>query len=277
MGGFMELVNANNNILFDGDAMKSLFNNCAALAKIPFLKPDLRGKHEAILAIVLMARELNIPPMTALSSMHFIQGVPTLPTATMLALARTRVPKLWINWELDHKNKTVKCEGRRSVDDDATYTSIWDMDRAKQMNLLGRDQYIKQPLNMLKWRATAEVLRVIAPEAIQGIYGWEEFRKLDGSEIEPTLEQKLNQDLQEAIDASIPEHEKVCGNEYRIQNGTYRGTQFKDMDRPEFDEFMEYLEKQLKSKSARPWHDELHAVASQYLMEWDHHRALLEE
>ena len=264
-------------VFFDIDKMQSLFKSCSAIAKVPFLKPDLRGKPEAILAIVLMAKELNIPPMTALSSMHFIKGVPTLPASTMLALARTRVPGIFIKVDADLKTMTATVSGSRTKDDGQLYTSVWDMDRAKQMGLVGRDQYIKQPLTMLKWRGVCDVIRVVAPEAIQGIYGWEEFKKLDGSDIEETLEQKLAQDIKDSIEDQIPEEERKLGNEYRIVNGKYSGTQFKDMDKPEFEEFIAYLEKQMKSKAAKPWQDELHALASQYLMEWDHYHILLEE
>lgn len=255
-------------LLFDGDRMKQLFNNCAALSKSFILKPDLRGKPEAILSIVLMAKELNIPPMIALTSMHFIQGCATLPASIMLALANTRVKDLEIKVEMDHKNKAVEVFGKRPGC--SQYSSYWDMDRAKQMGLAGRDQYIKQPLTMLKWRAITDVLRVVCPEAIMGIYGFEEMIDFSGEEIEP-----IDNDIEQ--DFPIPEEETRVGNFYRIQNGKHRGLQLKDFSLEELEEYKSQLEKQIESKAKRPWHDDLHAVVSQYLLEFDEHRALLPE
>jgi hypothetical protein len=54
--------------------------------------------------------------------------------------------------------------------------STWDIGRARQMGLLEKDQWKKQPQAMLVARATAEVCRWIASDAIMGVpYAAEEI------------------------------------------------------------------------------------------------------
>jgi len=255
-------------ILFQPETVKELFATCASLAKTPFLKPELRNKPEAVLSIILLAKEIGVQPMTALAKMHFIQGQPTLPVQMMLALAKEYDKTIKYKVEQDNKNESVTVSAIDS-DGDVLASSTWDATRASKMGLLGRDQYKKQPLTMYKWRATAEVIRFVCPQAVNGLLGTEEFKDLDGKIIEvKTLDQELEEDF------PIPEAEKTIGNLYRIQNGKHRGSQLQDFSREELEEYKEQLEKQLTSKSVRPWHDSLHHVISNYLDQYDHFKAL---
>jgi hypothetical protein len=256
-------------ILFDTDKVAGLFKTCQSLAKTPFLKQELRGKPEAVLSIILMARELNIPPMTALTKMHFIQGQPTLPAQMMLALAKKSNPEIDYRSTTDNVKNSVTVQAINKSDGSLICESIWDMARAKQLGVAGRDQYIKQPLVMLKWRAVTEVIRFACPEAVNGIYGYEEMTKLDGTDIEEIPASDIEEDF------PIPKEETKVGNFYRIQNGKHRGAQLKDFSEEELEEYKAFLEKQILSKNKKPWHDELQSVIAVYLCDFAHYRRLL--
>jgi hypothetical protein len=67
--------------------------------------------------------------------------------------------------------------GRRKGADE-WQTVVWDIPRAQRLGLLGKDQWKKQPKTMLINRATGEICRLVAADALHGMpYAAEE---LDG-------------------------------------------------------------------------------------------------
>lgn len=262
----MELI-SKDDLFFNGNAMAELFKNCASLSKVPFLKPELRGKPEAILAIVLRAKELDIPPMTALSTMHFIQGVPTLPAQTMLALARKRTKGFQIKYDVDHENKVVTATAW--ADNIEAYTTIWDVPRASALGLLSRDQYKKQLLTMLKWRATTDVVRVIAPDAINGIYSMDEG--LDFEKTEIVQPSDIDEDFPIAI------KDQTYGPTYVSQNGKFRSERLQDVCAIELQDYLNYLIKSAGTDKEKPWHDELTRVYQDWFDNFDHYKQIAGE
>jgi hypothetical protein len=61
-----------------------------------------------------------------------------------------------------------------------TYISLeWTIEDANKMGLLSRDQWIKQPGNMLSWRVITATIRKIFPDVILGLYTPDEALDID--------------------------------------------------------------------------------------------------
>lgn len=146
-----------------------------------FLPTSIKTPAQAV-AIMMMGRELQIPPMQALRQINVIQGKPTMSVELMLSLAYQRIPGF--------KCVPVETDATHAVFDftrpgmDKAYRHTFTMDDAKSLGLTGKDNWNKQPATMLRWRCISGGLRLIAPDAIAGIYSPEE--------IDPTI--KVSED-----------------------------------------------------------------------------------
>lgn len=147
-----------------------------SLAKTSFVPATLRGKPDDIAAAILAGQELGLLPMATLRSIDVIQGTPALRAHAMRALVQSHGHEV----ELVESTPT-KCvmRGRRKGSD--TWQPItWTLDRARQLGLLSRDQWKKQPQTMLIARATGEICRLIAADVLHAMpYNAEELSTED--------------------------------------------------------------------------------------------------
>jgi len=252
--------------LFQGDALESLYKATETLSKSQMIPYHLRGKSADIFAILVMGQELNIAPMTALNSINVIQGKPTISPQLMIALTRAKFPNAYIEIKIDDENKTATCSTARDMaQKELAYTSTWDMDKAALMGLTGKDNYKKQAVNMLKWRAVAESFRVTFPDVLMGLYAPEEFQDFDGKELR-TVENLTPSKEELEEDFPIPENEKEIGGEdYRFQNGKFKGKQMKEVEIVELEDYVITLEKRAESQGLKAWENEIHTSMCAYL------------
>jgi hypothetical protein len=132
-------------------------------------------------AAILAGSEVGLSPMAALRAFDVIQGTAAPRAITLRAIVQS------FGHEMVLKESTAtRCImiGRRRG---ATewQQSVWTIDRAKDMQLTGKDNWKKQPGAMLVARATSEIARLIAADAILGIgYTAEEIS--DGADASQT-------------------------------------------------------------------------------------------
>jgi hypothetical protein len=254
---------SNELVLFEKENLDKLYKACDTLSKSKMVPVSLQGKPADIFAVLVMGTELGIKPMQALNSINVIQGKPTVSPQLMMAMIKGKLPDAIIKIEIEGQD--IKCITARSKDEFSngfTYTAVWNIERAKKMGLVGKDNYVKQAETMLRWRAVAESCRQTFPDILMGMYATEEFLdfsgKVVGSEIVSKSESKNMMDE----DFPIPPEEKVVGDLYRVQNGKFRSKQLKDLS---VDEIAEYREELIKRKVRKEWEDDLISVFSQYL------------
>jgi hypothetical protein len=141
-----------------------------------------RGKPDEITAAILTGQELGLQPMTALKSIDVIQGQPALRAHAMRAIVQSQGHEIELV-----ESDDVHCimRGRRKGAD-TWQQVVWDIPRAQRMGLMGKDQWKKQPKTMLVARATGEVCRLIASDALHGLpYAAEEVDGYVHGEIAP--------------------------------------------------------------------------------------------
>ncbi len=156
--------------MFDLQTTDKLIQMSSIMSKSGLVPNGLRGKPNDVFLILQMGHELGLKPVQSLNMIHVIQGKPSLSAQSMIALIRMKFPDALIKINIDEKNLVAKCEMGRHQEDSNTFIATWDMKKAQEMNLVGREQYKKQAANMLKWRSVSEAARVVFPDVIQGLY-----------------------------------------------------------------------------------------------------------
>lgn len=143
-----------------------------SLAKTEFVPKAFRNKPAEITAAILAGAELGIEPMASLRSIVVIQGTPALTANALRALVQGHGHEVWV--ESSSPTKAVACAKRKGSD--VVHRSTWSIDRAKALGLTGKDNWTRQPEAMLIARASSEVCRLVAADAILGMpYSVEEL------------------------------------------------------------------------------------------------------
>lgn len=137
-----------------------------------------RGKPANILVAVGYGAPLGLTPMQSLQDISVINGKPTASSSFIASHVRMAGHKLRV--KKDEKALSVTATIVRSDDPDYPISVTRDKAWAQQMGLLNKDNYRKQPLTMLTWRAITAVAREACPEILYGVqYSPDELHDLD--------------------------------------------------------------------------------------------------
>lgn len=270
-------------LVLNKDEQLSVWDFACKLSKSKMVPTIFQGKPEDTFVTVIMGRELGISPIMALSSIVVIQGTVTLKVQTMNAVVRSKCPTAIISIEQNHDEKEVKVTAKRNATDPG-YTSMWNMETAKAMGLSHKDNWIKQPMNMLKARALSDALRTVFPDILLGLYSEEEIRdhkEIEGevnnsnvvlSQVKETMSQAMRREAEE--ENPIPEHEKVIGPLYRFGRGGFRNQQLKDIDKSELEDYLAHLKSR---KTPKTWEKDYAHAIEEYLNNYELYREGAEE
>ena len=152
------------------------------LAATSFVPQSLRGKPGDIAAAILAGSELGLKPMATLKSIDIIQGTPALRAHAMRAVVQQQGHEIEL---VESTDTRCVMRGRRKGSE--TWQTVeWTVDRARLMGLLGKDQWKKNPKGLLVARATGELSRLIASDALHGMaYVSEELEGTVHAEVVP--------------------------------------------------------------------------------------------
>ena len=130
----------------------------------------------ALIAINL-GSSMGLAPAESLYRIDVIQGTPTASAELVASNVRKAGHKLRVR--VDEQAQSVTAEIIRADDPEYTYSVTRDMKWAQGMGLATKDNYKKQPMTMLQWRAITAVARLAASEALYGVgYTADEIREL---------------------------------------------------------------------------------------------------
>ena len=140
------------------------------LVKSGMLPKNIKNANQVV-ALSMKAKELNIGPMEAISNLYIVNGKVTANAQLMLSLAYRS--GLLEEFQIDGTSDKCTVKGKRK--DGPSYSSTWTFADAKRAGLAGSDTYRKYPAVMLRWRAITEVLRVLVPDVVAGMYSPDEL------------------------------------------------------------------------------------------------------
>lgn len=148
------------------------FNVATRLVESSFVPAQFRGKAIEATAAILAGTEVGLSPMAALRAFDIIQGQAAPKAITLRAIVQSHGHDMVL---VESTETRCRMKGRRRGTDDWQMVS-WTIDRARNLGLTSKDQWKKQPGTMLVARATGELARLVASDAILGIgYSSEEL------------------------------------------------------------------------------------------------------
>jgi len=171
------------------------------IANTIFIPSAFRGKPESVFAAILYGSELGLGPMQALSSIHVIEGKPSMSPELMRALVARAGHRLDVKLA---SNDKVILWGKRA-DNDSEATVEWSMKDAQQAGLAGRGAWKTYPRAMLLARATSEICRMIFADVVAGLsYTPEEASSIAGVEWTDTPVDPLQTAIAPVLTAAPP-------------------------------------------------------------------------
>lgn len=138
-------------------------------------KSGMFGKNpDQMLSLMLIAQAESLHPAIAAMEYDIIQGRPAL--KGQAALARFQQAGGKIEWVVrtDSEARAIF-----SHPQGGSLSVSWTMERARKMNLDGKDNWKKQPGVMLSWRCVAEGVRAVYPACLNRMYLSEEVQDFE--------------------------------------------------------------------------------------------------
>lgn len=158
--------------------MADQWNFANTVAQGTLLPTPYRNSPANVLIAVGLGTSMGLSPAESLYRINVIQGKPTASAELIAAQVR----------KAGHKLRIAKDEAAQSVTatvvrcDDPDYPISVTRDRrwAEAMDLASKDNYVKQPMTMLTWRAITAAAREACPEALYGVaYTPDEMHDMD--------------------------------------------------------------------------------------------------
>lgn len=136
-----------------------------ALAASNLLPPQYRDKPQNLLYAMEYADMLGVPPMTAVTGIHVINGQPSGSASLIASLVRRAGHKLRTERIQDGARTTII----RKDDPEFPHVVEFTMADAKLAGLLSNDNWRKRPAVMCEWRSITACARLACSEVLFGI------------------------------------------------------------------------------------------------------------
>lgn len=147
-----------------------------------------RGKPANALVAIGLGQAMGLSPAESLYRIDVIQGKPTASAELIASNVRKAGHKLRV--EVDEQSVSVTATVWRADDPEFPHSVTRDMAWAQKMGLNTKDNYKKQPLTMLQWRAISAVARLACSEALYGVtYTPDEVEDLPSFRAAPRVQQ----------------------------------------------------------------------------------------
>mgnify|MGYP001551198359 CR=1 FL=1 len=146
-----------------------------------FVPTSLRNSVPKTAAAILFGRELGLPPMTALGSVHVIQGRAGMYAETMRAMIQASGHEIRVT-EMTETRCVIK--GRRRGDDEWVTASYSMAEAVKAGDAAKNPNYKSRPADMLLARASGRLAKMHFADVIKGLGVAEELSTLGGDVVE---------------------------------------------------------------------------------------------
>lgn len=144
------------------------------IARTGMVPASLRNKPDEVLATLMYGVECGLPAMQSLQLIDMMQGRPTLNAQGQRALILAAGHEFWI----DHSDATRAVVKAKRKGTDRELEAEFTIAEAQQRQLTGKDNWKKQPEDMLVARATTRMARRHFSDVVLGL-------AYDAEELEP--------------------------------------------------------------------------------------------
>lgn len=146
-------------------ALVSAHQIATALCNTAFVPKHFQGKPDDAAAAILYGSTIDMDPVTALQNIFVIGGKPALYARTMVAIVLSKGHEIWTEEESEG---SVTVAGRRKGSSQMERVT-WTTDMAQRAGYMTNSKYKTDPRSMLYARASGDVARRIAPDALLGM------------------------------------------------------------------------------------------------------------
>lgn len=136
-----------------------------AIAGTSFVPVHFRGKPDECAVAILYGATVDFDPVTAVQQIYVIGGKPALYARAMVAIVLSKGHELWVENEEPGK---VTVAGRRKGTDQVQRIT-WTTEDARRAGYTANKKYETDPRAMLYARASGDIARRIAPDALMGM------------------------------------------------------------------------------------------------------------
>lgn len=147
------------------------------LSQANIIPSALRGKPNDVAAIVLHGASLGIDAMSAIRSMHIIEGKPTLSADLMVGLAK-RSPVCEYFILVESTDEVATWETKRRGDPKPVRLSFT-IAQARAAGLTGKSTWKAYPAAMLRARGASGLGRAVYSDLFAGVYDPDELETVD--------------------------------------------------------------------------------------------------
>ena len=157
------------------DVLEEVGDLAGRIHATEFVPASLRGSVAKTAAAVLYSRELGLPPMTGLGSVHVINGRAGISAEMMRALILQAGHELRIP-----ESNSVQCriKGRRRGEDEWQEFAYSFAEAQRAGDVAKNKNYQTRPADMLLARATTRLARAVFPDVIHGMRSVEELQDM---------------------------------------------------------------------------------------------------
>ncbi|WP_052070091.1 hypothetical protein [Rhodococcoides fascians] len=183
------------------------------LCKTALCPTTFRGKPEDGAVAIMAGAKWGLDAITSLQNIFVVHGSPSTYARVMKAITLAHGHKIWV---VESSGTSVLLAGLRDGDSEDRVEHVeWTIERARAAGYFTNSKYETEPENMLYARATAEMCRRLAPDALLGMpYSREELvddamvkayaKRLDGAEGDDRLRVALEEDHVSSTETPIP-------------------------------------------------------------------------
>jgi len=184
----------------EGKTLDVVLRKAEILLKSGMLPKELNTK-EKIAVIIMKAKELNMPPLEAISHLYVVNQKVAIDSAGMLALIlRSGLAK---KIQFGGDGTSAWCEMERK-DGVISFKYTFTIEDAKRAGLLNKESWQKYTKELLVARAISGCARKVFPDVVGGLYTVEE---LGGEEV-PELPIELVPEVEETESAGVVKAEQ---------------------------------------------------------------------
>ena len=152
---------------YDIGSLDEQVNFAKTVSAGDLLPQAYRNKPANVMIAMGLGSSMGLSPMESLYRIDVIQGKPTA-SAELIASNVRRAGHI-LRLEVNENPPAARCVIVRADDPDFEHVVIRDLEWAKGMGLVTKDNYKKQPATMLGWRALTACARKACPEALYGV------------------------------------------------------------------------------------------------------------
>ncbi|TSD68103.1 recombinase RecT [Aeromicrobium piscarium] len=207
-----------------GNELAQQMDYARAVSSGDLLPQAYRGKPANVLLAIGLGQSMGLSPAESLYRIDVIQGKPTASAELIAANVRKAGHKLRVR--VDDQAVSATATIIRADDEGYEHTVTRDQAWAKQMGLLNKDNYKKQPTTMLQWRAITAVARQACPEALYGV-AYTPDEMFDLRDERPTPAATTGRDrLMQAAAEAVPEPEPTPAQSVAMMTKAQQGKVF---------------------------------------------------